>query len=738
MPSRVSRLADFYAALSRTNSAIVRIPDPDALFAEICRICVDHGHAKVAYVAIVEGNRARPVAWAGPADVFLDGIDIPVDDPQAVGPIASVVRSGTRYVANDLRQDPRTEPWRERAERLGSRATAAFPIRRGGRVVGALSVHVSERHFFDDALVGLLDEVAADLSFALDNVDRERARCEALRDVEAGLERFRKIFRASPVATVISTIDEGRILAANDAYCDFMACEPAQVIGREVRQLDTWLDLDDRRRFVEQLRDQQHVRDLEMRMRTLAGVVRDVVISAELIEFDERECILTILSDVTERKHYEARVQYLATHDGMTDLPNRTLLLDRVGQAVVYARRGTNLAVLCYIDLEGFKSVNNAFGHAAGDRLMVSMAGRLRAAVGEHATVARIGGDEFAVLLPDIATMTDAWDMADKLRERIVQPVYLDGRRIDIDASIGVALCAIDGSDPEQLLHNAYAAMTQARASRTGVRFFTREIGEKLHAELQLREDLAHAIELDQLSIVYQPKLDLASSTITGAEALLRWRRPGSGNVSPSVFIPVAEETDLIVSLGNWVLERACRQNAGWRAAGLRPIAVAVNMSTRQFLHEGMVDAVERVLRGTALPASALEIEITESLIASDIERVTGNMRRLKALGVAVAIDDFGTGYSSLSYLKRFSVDRLKIDKSFVHSLPGSAGDAAIARAIISMAHSLRLKVTAEGVETAEQADFLRCEGCDEAQGYLFGRPVKPEALAALLQAVAG
>jgi PAS domain S-box-containing protein len=342
MPDSERRNADFYAALLRTHGAILRAREQEPLLRDVCRICVDHGGAKLAFVALVDGAIARPVAWAGPGEAFLPGLTVPLDrgQPEGCGPIATAILEGTHCVSNDLFADPRTLPWRDRCERLGSRATAAFPIRRNGVVVGALSLHVGRREFFDDAVIGLLDAMTADVSFALDNLDREAARREAVSAAEAGLERFQKIFHATPVATVISTLEEGRLVDVNDAYCALVDRPRDELIGRTTRDIDLWLAPDARAAFVERITAERRVKEQEMRVRARGGVVRDVTMSAELIEFAGTTCVLAILNDVTERKRYESRIEFLATHDALTGLPNRNLMLDRITQALQHARRG--------------------------------------------------------------------------------------------------------------------------------------------------------------------------------------------------------------------------------------------------------------------------------------------------------------------------------------------------------------------------------------------------------------
>jgi diguanylate cyclase (GGDEF)-like protein len=386
-----------------------------------------------------------------------------------------------------------------------------------------------------------------------------------------------------------------------------------------------------------------------------------------------------------------------------------------------------------FVEVDDFAAVNSAVGHAAADRVLAIVAQRLRDAVGAESTVARVGGDEFGVLLPDLANVADAYATAHRLLEDVAKPVVVDGRSVALRASAGITVCPIDGTDPIDLLRNAVAAMHSARDAGEQLQFFTRRIGEELRTSIQLRDDLRHAIARKQFRLAWQPKIDLRSGEVAGAEALLRWRHATAGEVPPSTFIPIAEQSDLVVEIGAWVLREACEQAMAWRRDGRRAVPIAVNFSARQFVRPDVVDTIVAVLQETGLPPERLEIEITESVIARDVERVVAHINDLDAIGVSTSIDDFGTGYSSLSYLKRFAVSRLKIDRSFVAGLPASAGDVAIASAILSLARSLGLRVTAEGVETEAQRAFLAQQGCDEAQGYLFGRPMPADDLARLL-----
>ena len=449
--------------------------------------------------------------------------------------------------------------------------------------------------------------------------------------------------------------------------------------------------------------------------------------------------VVTIVRDISSRKRAEERMLHIAHHDMLTGLPNRSLIGDRLDQAVRSAQRGASCVAVAFVDLDGFKMVNDALGHNAGDALLCEVAARMVRCVRRNDTVGRFGGDEFVLIL-SIRQHGEAMvtTLLEKIRETLMQPVVLDGQEVRVGCSIGVAIYPHDGDDANVLLKKADAAMYRAKEARqNSIQFYTHELSAKAEEKLALLEGLRHALEERQFRLVYQPKVDLRSGRIIGVEALIRWQHPEQGTVSPLRFIPLAEESGLIVPIGEWVLQTACRQNQAWHLAGLGPLEMSVNVSPRQFEDLRLVARVTAALRDSGLRAGALELEVTEGVMMRDVQQSVLKMRELKAMGVSLSIDDFGTGYSSLSALKSFPISRLKIDKSFVNDLGGNADDQAIAMAIISLAHKLQLRVIAEGVETEVQRQFLYDNECDEMQGYLFSPPVSAEALQAMLEAQA-
>ena len=445
---------------------------------------------------------------------------------------------------------------------------------------------------------------------------------------------------------------------------------------------------------------------------------------------------IEIFSDISERKEREERVRHLAHHDFLTDLPNRVLLNDRITQAISLAERNHTQMAVMFLDLDRFKTVNDSLGHTVGDKLLQEVARRLRGSMRASDTVSRQGGDEFVILIPDMADAADVARAAQKVLDAVAHPYSIDGHELVTTPSIGISVYPNDGRDVETLLKNADAAMYHAKESgRNNYQFFTQDMNTRALERLSLERSLRRAIDREELRLHYQPQYDVRTRQIVGVEALIRWEHPDLGLLPPGRFMRFAEDTGLILPMGEWVLREACRQNRAWQAQGLPPVRVAVNISALQFRNAGFSHTVQTALKEAGMESRWLVLEVTESVIMQDVERVTDSLEQLKALGLELAIDDFGTGYSSLSYLKRFPIDRLKIDQSFVRDITSDDDDAAITSAIIGLTRNLGLRTIAEGVETREQLEFLQEHGCDEAQGFLFSRPLPPEECSTILGA---
>lgn len=429
------------------------------------------------------------------------------------------------------------------------------------------------------------------------------------------------------------------------------------------------------------------------------------------------------------------RMEYHAHHDGLTGLPNRILLNDRINRALSHARREQSRMALLFLDLDRFKIINDSLGHAIGDQLLRIISRRLRNCVRDEDTVARLGGDEFMVLLPKISGSSDAGRIGNKIIDSLVRPVSCNGHELNITTSIGVSIYPFDGSDVETLLKHADISMYRAKElGRNKLMYYTAEMNAKSRRQLTLETNLRKALERNELTLVYQPKVDISRNAITGAEALLRWKHPTMGNVSPADFIPIAEESGLIIPIGEWVIRTAFNQLAAWHAAGHKELTIAVNLSSSQLSRSGLTDSVRAALDESCLDPCMTELEITENIAMRDIDSAIMTLEILKGMGISIAMDDFGTGYSSLSYLRRLPIDIVKIDQSFVHELPDSKEDVSIAQAIIAMARSLGMDLVAEGVETVKQLNFFRQQEVMMIQGYLFSKPVPADEFLTILE----
>jgi len=427
--------------------------------------------------------------------------------------------------------------------------------------------------------------------------------------------------------------------------------------------------------------------------------------------------------------------RHLVYYDTLTNLPNRSLFYDRLERAIAHARRNGQTVAVLFIDLDEFKRINDALGHSKGDILLQIVSRNLKKCIRESDTIARLGGDEFTVVLENVDQAHDAVRVAKKILERLSGPLSIGGVEVCVTGSIGISLFPSDATDVESLVKYADVAMYYAKGKgKNNYHLFSPSMDIPGHKRLLMAEAMRHAVESDEFVIHYQPQVSLITGTMTGAEALLRWNYPSVGVIPPAEFIPLAEETGIIVRIGKWLLRTVCEQNKAWQKAGLKPIKVAVNLSARQFSSKGLIQNISQTLAATGLEPKFLELEITESCAMQDLEYTVATLQILKEKGVQLAVDDFGTGYSSMGNLKYYPVDVLKIDRAFIKNLPTDRDNAAITTAIIAMAHSLGKRTIAEGVETEAQATFLRSISCDEMQGYHFSRPVSSEAIEKLLQ----
>ncbi|MCC2970843.1 EAL domain-containing protein [Massilia sp. IC2-476] len=548
-------------------------------------------------------------------------------------------------------------------------------------------------------------------------------------------EFFRLTFNQAAVGIVLLGGD-GRVLRTNSKMSQILGYSEIELLQRFYQQLMCEEDLAEEQALINRLKAGEisdYQREKRLQRRDGAQVWVSVSVSA-MRDANGRQRFICVVKDIQRQKQAEEALLRMANHDALTGLPNRVLMQDRLGQAIMHAHRAGRQVAVMFIDLDRFKHVNDSLGHDAGDALIVEIARRLSASLRESDTVARQGGDEFVVVLPDLAGQDDATKVARKLLDNLFQPMLLCGHEVFPSGSIGIAMYPRDGADSATLLKCADSAMYGSKGQGGNhYSFYASEMGEQAALHLRMEGALQRALQREEFLLVYQPVVDIGSGRVAGVEALLRWQPVGRPMVSPAEFIPLAEETGLIVPIGDWVLATAMRQQVAWNEAGLDPVRISVNLSARQFLGQDVAQRVAALLEETGCDPAMLTLEITESVLMENPAAATETMGRLAAMGVQLAIDDFGTGYSSLASLKRFPIHSLKIDRSFVMDLTQDADDAAIVNAVIALAHSMKLNVIAEGVETREQLAFLQEHGCDQMQGYCFSRPVEPGDIAAML-----
>lgn len=537
------------------------------------------------------------------------------------------------------------------------------------------------------------------------------------------------VFNASSDAILIAD-SENRIISVNAAFSEITGYTLEEVAGQNPKILSSgrhdakfyqamWRDLEEAGRWSGEVWNRRKDGEIYAELLTVNTVKND---RGELTHY------VAIFADITEHKQTQEHVHYLAHYDVLTNLPNRILFNDRLGQALINAQRANGKAGVMFLDLDRFKNINDTLGHGVGDLLLQEVAARLTGCIRQGDTVSRLGGDEFVVLLPELNDENDSRHIAQKLLKAIAIPIVLHGHELHISASIGISHYPVDGTNTETLMRHADIAMYRAKEEgRNNYQFYHASMNARSFERLAMEASMRHALQRDEFELYYQPRFAMPEGRIVGAEALIRWSHPELGMVSPGLFIPLAEETGLILPIGEWVLEQVAVQGMAWQQAGFPALALAANVSARQFRQADFPGKVMQILNDTGFDPRHLELELTESTLMTHVEENIKTLNELNALGIRIAIDDFGTGYSSLSYLKRLPVDILKIDRSFVSELPENRDGVAIVEAIVAMARSLGLHIVAEGVETEVQLEFLQARKCDEIQGYYFSRPLPVE-----------
>lgn len=563
---------------------------------------------------------------------------------------------------------------------------------------------------------------------------------QALRQAEEALliRNYAIEASATPIMIVDTNLPDMPLIYVNKAFELKTGYSAAEVLGRNCKFLqgnDTDQPELDKIRIALVLKSAARV-TLRNYRKDGSLFLNELHISPVVDPNGEVRYFVGMQNDITQIRQYQDALEHQANYDALTGLANRNLLKEHIKQAFIEARRYSQIFTVAFVDIDNFKRVNDSLGHSAGDEMLTLMGNRLQQCVREEDTVARIGGDEFVLLLKSQSHDEGLHVVLQRIRTEILKPFIIRDKEFTATCSIGLASFPRDGEDAETLLANADSAMYQAKMlGRNNFQFYAKEMNSKLGESLSLENDLWHALENEELFLNYQPQVDLSTGRIVGVEALIRWQHPRLGLVSPIQFIPMAEDDGLIIPIGRWVLETACKDNLRLQAAGIAPIRVAVNLSARQLSQSDFVDVLQEVLAATGMEACYLELEITESMIMHNVEAVISVLNKINAMGVQLSLDDFGTGYSSLAYLQQFPINRLKIDRSFIQDIASDNNYAIISRAIIGLAQSLELQVIAEGIETPEQLEFLKSNHCDEGQGYFFSKPVDFDSLQRLLTA---
>ena len=706
------------AALYRIAQITGAVADMQTLYKEVHRIVGELMDARNFYIALYD-----PASELLSFPYFVDEKETvaPEPGPLGMGVTEKVLRSGEPLLTSpasfaELRESGDVElVGHPSVDWLGA------PLKRGDQTFGVLAVQSydeSVRYTEDDRK--LLAFVSRQVATALDRKQAE----DALKESEA---RFRTLADTAPCAIFI--YQGTRIVYAN-AFMETLSGYTRE----ELQVMNFWdvvhPDFRDLVRLRGMARQEKEAvpGSYEFKFLRQDGKERWVQFSASSIDFGGRAAALGTAFDITERKQAEEQIRNLAYHDALTGLPNRLLFQDRLSVAVAQAHRLGQRVAVFFMDVDRFKVINDSLGHSRGDRLLQGVGGRLLDCVREGDTVARLGGDEFTLILPGLQRPLDVATVAEKILESLRQPFDVDGRELYVTASIGISLYPDDGRDTETLLKYADTAMYRAKEQgRDSYQLYTAGMTETAVERLAAESSFRRAAAQKELTIYYQPLCEMASGRTYGVEALLRWENPDRGLVEPGEFIGLAESTGLIVPIGSWVLRTACMQVVEWHRLGHDNLALSVNLSARQFAQPDLVTQVKAALQESGLPANLLELEITETSAMHNADSTVETLRELKALGVRVAIDDFGIGHSSLGYLKRLPIDSLKIDQSFVRDITTDPDDAAIATAVIALAHTLKLTVVAEGVETTEQLAFLRDRRCDRMQGHLLSPPLPAE-----------
>ncbi|MFA6921663.1 MAG: EAL domain-containing protein [Gallionella sp.] len=731
--NKSQRISKLYAALSQVNHAIVHLQDAQQLLEKVCQVVLNFGGFRLVWIGRENSEqKIIPVTALGAARDYILNLNLSsnADLPAGLGPTGTAIRENRVVVVNDFFASPMTTLWHESAVRNELRGSISLPVN-AHDFRGALMVYADTVDFFDDEVVELLDELSDDLSYALEQIHTNNIR----RTQENQLVLANQLFERSSDAMLISDADNN-IVRVNAAFSEITGYMQEEVTGKNPSILKSnkhksdlyrtmWHALESQGRWQGEIWNRRKNGEIFPDWCSI-NVVRDA--SGKVINY------FAVFSDLLQRKAVE-ELDHLKHYDPLTDLPNRALLEDRIESAIVHAQQYGRFIGVIFLNLDHFHTVNDMFGHAGGDQMLLVTSQRLVDAVPAHATVTRLSADTFVISLPDLNTGEEINRIAEIIAQKTYQPFKIADQQVQLSACMGIAVYPVDGDDAGTLMKHADAALTEAKlsGSRNSFRFYSSSMNEHALKLVTMGAELRNAITQNRLVLYYQPQVDILTGQIIGAEALVRIRHPERGVIAPAEFISVAEETGLILPMGEWVIQEACRQMQQWHAERHSELIIAVNLSPLQLHQSNLIETVRQALETSGLAPHYLELEFTESAIMHNVRETVSIMKQFKAMGLHLSIDDFGTGYSSLSYLKQFPVDKLKIDQSFVSNITQDPNDAAIVQAIIALGRTLGMTTIAEGVETEAQLGYLRSLNCKEMQGYLYSRPLPADEFAELL-----
>jgi diguanylate cyclase (GGDEF)-like protein/PAS domain S-box-containing protein len=707
----------------------------ETLFPLVCRMAVDLGGMVLATIRQLnpETNLLESVESYGSGADYLNNITISASDavPEGKGPAGTSFRESKMVIISHYQTNEMTQPWHNRAKRYGWGSSGTFPILRGGKPFASLGVYHSDDEAFDSEAIDLLDEVARDVSFALDSFDREKERRKARSDLLASERHFRAYFDYAMVGMAAASITTGTLLEVNEALCRMLGYSAAELIQMTWAEITHPEDVEKSAAAVKQILLGEAANfELNKRYVGKNGNIIHAHIASRGVpdETGTLSYLVTIIDDITEIKNHESQLEHLIHHDPLTGLPNRVLLNDRLDMAVSRANRsGQNIAV-CFMDLDGFKYINDKFGHAAGDTLLVEIAKRLSTISRSIDTVARLGGDEFILILNGISGEEECRHMLERIMEIIHKPLEIGGNEVQISTSIGVAIYPDHVTSGAALLRHADQAMYIAKQKGRGRIHFFDAVNDHL---AQVRSEGLSRIEMglqnNELVLYYQPVINMRSGKVVGMEALIRWQHPERGLLTPGEFMPLVENSEFEMRLAEWVITQGMEQMTAWQRQGLN-ITVSVNLPARYLQSHGFVDFIVPLISShTEMASNAIRLEILETAALGDMGSAIKKMTECIKHGIQFSIDDFGTGYASLSYLRRLPADTIKIDQSFVQGMLEDMDDLSIVQGVIGLADAFQKRAVAEGVETVEHGTKLLAMGCEFGQGYGIARPMGAE-----------